>query len=752
MLFFIFLILLGLGTFIFIRYQKHRKANKLYLEAKALEQKDTKNPYDLTKIKQALALYKQCKKLVNKPEYSKAVKQCQREIDDRYRFQYLLADGRKKVDKSYFKEALIEFVKAQKLFYTSELKAEISKCQDNIKQEESYEIDLKQSARMASQGRFNEALDLLIPAVTMFVRQDGEDLLNKLRIVVRGKDLYQLGLIAEDRDEIENAIANYRQALELIPEYINCRLRLAILAVKDNPQQAISYLQAVEGEQATYIRGFAYAQIKDWQQANREWRSINKISVDIQRSILKKIIDRDRLSRICEIENLLTEGQLEIAKSVSLEFIKKFGSDAVVKFNLESHIQPILEKSNWNDGNWQKTVTRLEQTWLEKQNIKSLHNWAIATYCQAQINSNKLDSCIIAWSTALANLNSDPTLQNVPWLKSSSIDLEDVVDRLKQILENAIDAVKDSKIDEYLRLRDIYRREMVALSLVKQNGCGVKIKQLFVLPGCYQRCRNYLPITSLPTKIWGALYTDWGLAVAACYENDTARAIKIKPSRSPSDQSDRFAYCFVSYHEGCYYLQNLDWRKAIKPFEQAKSEIRAESNWRKEIDRLCEAQRQKIKDFNEHWEFSKFWYELLDSQSARNYFAEQSAIQVGLKIDDKKISLQQGLDELRAIRNNIDRNNTTTLNLIETAEIQLELEKIDRAMQQEFKRAIAIAKQSRHERVRFRVAEVCIDILLKGAEEGSLNFDGMYQLAQWASELCPQEPAFMPIYNKLGIY
>lgn len=754
MLFFIFLILLGLGTFIFIQYQKHRKANQLYLEAKALERKDTNSPYDLTKIKQALALYKQCTKLVNKPEYVKAVKQCQKKIDDRYRFQNLLTNGRKKASKSYFKEALIEFVKAQKLFNTSELKAEISKCRDNIKQQESYEKDLKQSAKIARQGKFKEALDLLRPIVNKFPRQDGKQLLAKLEKVRQAKGLYNLGLFAEEKNNLEEARTKYEKALDLLPEFTECKIRLSILTVKQKPRQAISYLHALEGEQAAYIRGFAYAQLGNWQQADRKWQSITNSNIEIQRHTLKDLVERDRLNSIWEIEKLVDNEQLEIAKTVTLEFIKKFDNEATIKHNLENHIQPVLERQVWYTENWQKIATKTEQTWLEKQDIESLHNWAIATYYQAQTNPSKLTDFIVAWSTALANLDSNPTLKNVPWLGSNTVDTKDVSAKLKQILEDAIDAIKDSNVNQYLKLRDLYRREMVALSLVKQNNYGMRIKQqLFILPGCYRRFSNSLPKVSFPAKIWGALYTDRGLAFAACYEGDIARAIKLKPSKNPVSKAESFADCFVSYHEGCYYLQNLEWQKAVKPLQQAKPEIKAKSDWCKKIDELCGAQRQKINNFNEHLQLSKFWYELLDSKSARSYFAEQSAIQVGFKIDDKKIGLQQGLDELRKIRNNIDRNNATTLDLIEKVEFSLAAEKIDRLLQQnQYEEAIRVAKGSQNEAIRYRLAEIFIDVLLRGTENRSLNFEGMYQLAKWAYQLCPYEPAFTPIYRELGIY
>lgn len=219
----------------------------------------------------------------------------------------------------------------------------------------------------------------------------------------------------------------------------------------------------------------------------------------------------------------------------------------------------------------------------------------------------------------------------------------------------------------------------------------------------------------------------------------------------PLELVDNFADCFVSYHEGCYYLQNLEWRKAIKPLQQVKSEIKDKSDWCKEIDRLCEAQRQKIGDFDEHLQFSKYWYELLDSKPSRSYFVEYQAIQVGTRLDDKEISFQQGLDKLKKLQK-IDPNNSLTLELIKKLEFNLELEKIDRLIKQnQFEAAVRVAKGSSNEKIRFIVAEICLKILLESLENNNLPFEMMNQLGNWAYELCPQEPAFKPLYSQLRV-
>jgi hypothetical protein len=220
------------------------------------------------------------------------------------------------------------------------------------------------------------------------------------------------------------------------------------------------------------------------------------------------------------------------------------------------------------------------------------------------------------------------------------------------------------------------------------------------------------------------------------------------------DAPERFAYSFVSYHEGCHYLQNLEWRKAIKPLQQAKSEIKIKikSDWCKEINQLCEAQRQKIGDPDEHRQFSQFWYELTPSQPASSYFAECKAREVAKKLSNETISSQQGLNELREIQN-IDRSNPIILELIKKVETVQESETINRLLQQgKFEEAVRAAKRSSNEDIHFRVAELCLEVIIKQIQSGDLSreaIQALNEIAQWAYELCPREPAFQPVFRQL---
>ncbi|MCC0177080.1 hypothetical protein I4641_08830 [Waterburya agarophytonicola K14] len=750
---------MGLVFFLGIYYRKSYKVDRLYHQGKELEKQGKIDFEDLNALKQALAIYRQCSKLVNNSKYLKAASQCQQKIDNRYRFRQLLVLADRYSQDGFFTKALIELIEAQQLWQTQALTAEILKCKSGIKQQKQYEHVLTQAHQKAIEGEFQGAIDLLKPAIDRFSRRDGEQLLIKLNQVIQSKNLYQLGLIAEAQGESKNAIAFYQQALELIPEFIDCQLRLAIIALQNNPQQAINWLEKIEDERAAYIRGFAYTKLANWQQANQEWRSIALPQIEAQRYLLKELVARDRLMAIYEIEQLVDRKELEVARTISYKFIDRYGVDLIISHNLENYIEPTLESQMWHSKDWQKITAQLEQIWLKQQDIKSLHNWAIATYYQAQIHPDKLIDLIVAWTTAIANLKLDPTLIDVPWMGNNNLDLRETYLNLRQILNNAINLIRDRDIEEYLNLRDIYLTDITALFLGKQNQLDSTVNQpLFILPSCYRSYKKHFAQLKLSNNIWGALYTDWGIAVAACYEGDIARAIQIKPHKNPSSALDRFGECFVLYHEGCHYLHNQYWRKAIEPLQKIKAAINSDFQWCHEIDRLCKIQREYIRDFNEHLEFSEFCYLLINSQAAKSYYIEYQAMKIGLEIDNRDISFQQGLNKLKKLQN-ADSTNTVASNIIKTLEVNLELEKINHLWQQsEYEIAVSIAKKSHHEKVKFAVAEICLEVVLHILQNENLTYEtiqSIQKIVQWAYELCPHEPSLQPVYNHLqqiGIY
>ena len=291
------------------------------------------------------------------------------------------------------------------------------------------------------------------------------------------------------------------------------------------------------------------------------------------------------------------------------------------------------------------------------------------------------------------------------------------------------------------------------LTLARQNNCGIETQsKLLILPNHYQKFQQYFPPTRLPTKLWGALYTDWGAAVAACHVGDIARAIKIKPQKIATSEVDCFARALVFYYEGCHYLQNLNWRMAMESLQEAKSEIIIQPEWCLEIDRLSEIQRQQIEGFSEHLEFSKLWYLLIGTQAAKTYYVEYQSMQIGLNVDNQKIDFQQALTKLRELQN-IDFNNSVNSNIIETLEVNLELEQINFLWQQSnYEAAVQLALRSQHEKVHFAVAEVCLEIVLEILQSGDLTSESIQSLpkiTQWAYELCPTEPQFQAVYSQL---
>lgn len=728
------------------------QAVQLFERAKRAQLSDQGDPTRTEALTEAVNLYQTANDLLCDPQITATLQRCQKELHRRQQFNKLLNRAEQQAQQRYFKEACTLYQKAKQLYASQQVEASIANCQLQIQQEELYTTKLQQIYRLAQSGQFDVALEVLMTAMQAFPRIDGQILIDDLNRVLKGKQHFNAGLLAEQRQDWQTAEASYRQAKQVLPEFSASSLRLGIVAVKTQRfADAVQELENVRGDQALYTRGFAYVKQNAFQQAQQEWQSLTAYpQAQAQSRILAQLEHRERLQMMHSIEQDVDRGELKSAKATSQWFLSKFGSDAIVQSNLENHIQASLNTNQWKTYDWQQIYTIAEQMWCEQFNRISLHNWFVAAFYYAQANPSKLSDLIVAGSMALANLNADPALKDIPWQGSHSVNISELKSTVTELIGTLIDAVREENMQEYLRLRDIYRVEVLALTQISSTSC-VRFYDLYFTPGCYNRYQHRLPGLNYPSGSLGALYTRWGVAVAACLDGDSVRAQTIKPDRSPSTPVEIFADHLISYYQGCHHLQNQQWQLAVEPLKRAKPTIQREKAWQEEIDRLCVGQRQQISEVHQHLEFAQFWYNLLASSTSASYLAEYQAGQIRQQLADEKISLSKGLEKARALVS-IDKNNPVVAALINDIEFLQDREEIRRLIQQNrIDEAVRCAKRSRHERVRADLMEFFLEILVKGFQTDRISGEEVRLIGRWAYELDPHSPDLQVLYRHLGI-
>lgn len=734
------------------RLYKIVEAKKIIAKAKKMELQDQGNPFEIDYLAEAFNLYEKYNEILYSRKIIEKTKRIEAEIAAREKYNKLYQKGEEKYKEMYFKSALVFFENAHKLYTSNQSQHIINECLEKSQQEEKYNINLAKAKLIAQEGQIEEAIATLQKTLSEFPRQDGKKLFVKLKTFMEGEKHYSSGLIAEEGGYLEEANKHYKQSLKLIPHLIPAKIRLVIIAIKQRKfAQALQELNNIEGEEATYLRGFIYATQQNWQQAQIEWQNIDHPEVKKQIDKIKILVQRETLLAQKNIEIFLEKKDLEQAHIYTLIFLEKYGFQPTIERNLENHIKPALKSKLWQTKDYQLIAQLAEQNWREAQDITSLHNWAVACYYNQDENIDNLQALISAWATALANLKSDPAFADLPWLQNAPINLSEIEERLTYLLEEIIEKLKESNLSTYLQLRDRYRQEFALVKLLKkEQNLGIIIKDLIITPECYSKYCQPLPNIQLPANIWGSLYTNWGKAVAACLESDINRAREIKPKQAKTP-AEIFGYRFVSYHEGFYYLQQHNWRQGMKCLEQAKEEIASSSDWQQQLDKLCLAQRLKIEDLDEHLAFAQSWYSLTSSQPAKSYLAEYKAKKIIQKLIAEKISTQKALLELKAIKT-IDPDNEIVLKTIADIELAELGEKIHQTMSQgHFAEAVKQAEDSGNEELRYMVAEILINILIQGIDKGNLPHTEISQLAAWAYSLCPDEPTFRPIYVFLGL-
>ncbi|MEH2112601.1 hypothetical protein [Nostoc sp.] len=403
------------------RYQV-AEVDKLTANAKTLLKQDTGDPLETQILANAIAIYPRCTKILHDDRISRVIKQYQKELQRRQQFLNLVTQAQSQAENRFYKNAIAVYREAQKLYSTESLEKAIAASVAQVQQEEIYDAALTKVQQAESEGKLQGAIGLLKNALTNFSRSDGLELLQKLQQTLKGKEQFRQGLAAEKAGDFKTATSLYTNAKSLLPNTY-CQIRLALVAIKTQAwATALTHLEAIPGEQAAYLRGFAYAQQEDLQIAYKEWLGLTTPNIAKQLEIIKNLSQRQRLLKLQNIEQLVKAENWDNAKTESTQFIQKFGSDPLVEKNLNEHIQPRLEVQVWQEKNWIIIADRSEKIWISNPNITTLHNWATANYYLAQTDPIKLFSLIISFSTALANITEDPSLQDVPWLENKPVE------------------------------------------------------------------------------------------------------------------------------------------------------------------------------------------------------------------------------------------------------------------------------------------------------------------------------------------
>lgn len=740
-----------------------KQSEKLTTDADTILNQDKNNPFDTNLLAQALTIYQQSRNFNYTEIVLSKISKIQAEIEKRNNFQLLVKQGQEAGKQMFYKQSLEKFTEAKKLFNYSTLVKPIQSCESRINYEEKYEQYLIQANKLAQGGEFQKAIKLIKPIVSKFPRYDGREFLEKLQNVVNSKICFHAGLLAEKNHDLETAKSKYQEVLTILPNLEKCWTRLNILEIKNqNYQRVLSNLTNINNSTSAYLRGYIYAQQGDFTTADQEWRKFPSEVIEKQRKLLLDLVKRQKMVIMKTIENLVTTGELLEAKKVSLEFLQQYDESIIVN-NLNNHIEPAMIVEKWQQKDWEKLARECEQEWKDKKDIVSLHNWAISTYYYSQIDPSKLRELITAWSISLTNIYNNPVWKNIIWLDYHKINFTEIVTKIKQILENRIEDIKEIDLSEYLHLRDLYRREnaywkLINLAEKPSKKSSLMINNLLVSPAgakyfSNNYLQNYLKSVIYNEQLCQSLYTDWGLAIAACLQGDMERAIKIKPNNQPYLEIEKYAHSWLCYHEGCYLLKNNDsWQQAGEILKQARNLIVFNNEWIESLDNIFTKKRNQIENLSEHLQFAKLWVDLLNSQNAKSHLAEMKAEEVREEIVAEKISLRQALIKFQEIKQ-IDANNPVVLNLIEKTESIIEKEDVFNMIKNNnFDGAVQAAKRSRYSEVRLMVTDLCIDILLNGIKGNSLYHDDVIKLCNWAYQLSPDDPRVREIRYHLGIH
>ncbi|GEA26502.1 photosystem I assembly protein Ycf3 [Microcystis aeruginosa NIES-4325] len=735
--------------FVFYRgIEQIKKSRELAYQGRKLQADDTGNPFEIGKLSEALKFYQEANKLINNPKLRSVEKNIEKELERRKEFLDFFKQGKELGNRGYFKKALEVLERAQALYSHHRIGLEIQKCKLEVEKENICQVRLKKAQELARQGELKQSRELINQTLADFQRLDVKNLLTKVEQITIAFNYFEQGVAGEKNGDLNKAIDNYRKALLITPELIDINRRLGITNIKaGNYREGIEQLEGIEDTESIYFRGYGYARLQEWRKARREWKKIDRPEIQEQIDLLTRYSQREKLTLQKEIQELIQEENLELARSKSEVFLQKFGDDPQVIYNLYSHILPRIDQQLWRSKDREKIVINAEREWEKKRNLESLHNLAIALYYRSVENPATLEKLIPVWLSATANLNLNTSIRNIVWKVIDDVDIRDLEAQLTRILEALIDRTKED-LNYYLQLRDLYRRDTVALGLLRDNPKqGIHINGLTILPGLY-RTHPDRNTVKLPDQFWATLYTRWGESVAACLQGDRVRGVALKPLTCQSTL-EQIANTFVSFYQGCHYLQQKQWQKAENPLKEAKTALKNHPEWIEEIDRLYLELQEEIEGFENLLRMNRNWYELVQTPNSKMYYVRDQALEIVGRLDEQKIDESKALSELEKLKQ-IDYNHATLNELIEEIIFRKDAREVRRLMDRnQFYEAIEKAKRSRSQKLRHITAQLCLTLLLENSQKFPPEL--LIELVRFAYELCPEDPEFREVYQLFNL-
>ena len=764
-----------------------QNAQRLIQEGNNLLTLVSNDPKEYENLEKALHCLQRAKNLLFDPKVNEQVKSYSSELQQRKHWLELFEDAQANSLAKYFIRALPIYEEAQKFYNTDELTKLIAVCKSGVIAEKQYCQELKNAKSFCQQADFPKAFKAARMAITSFPREDGQKFLRSLERILESKTIFQKGLQHEQSRELDLALDCYTRAYKLMPDFLECRFRQVIIACKQEDwEQAVNFLDGLNGDRASYLRGFIFAKNQNYDENVREWQGLRSSELDTQRAKLNIIKQKAYLLNLQAIEKFVDRGDIEKAAEVSHKALERHPQAEVIRKNLDTHILPRLDSEAWKQTeiNWNALLEKTRSIWLERPNIQSLHNWAIAAYyCAMNTEYPKLALIMefnASWGTAIANLPDDPSLSNLPWLGNAKPDRIQLKQKLEELWDRVLDRVKEHDLNTYMQVRDWQRLDRYTFNILTSSTKPIiKLGSTWILPSTIDFLQQFEKLndnltksildiqhqstflrsiiariaktqksildiqhqyTILPTSSQLSLfYSPLGIAIAACLDGDVERGLQLKNYNSGylnHKEHLNNAHAMLSYFESCHLLKKNQWQNALQLAKQLKQSIQKNSEWLSEIDRLCEL---IVRELNEKDQitFAKLWLETTSSKASRNYYTECKTEEIRMQIGKERITPQQGLSKLRELTD-IDTSNPVYRDLINRIEVILANEEVHQYLKRgETENAVNRAMRSGNREVKQTLAEVLFSFLQEADRTGRISYGERMQVVGWITNLVP---------------
>jgi hypothetical protein len=503
-----------------------------------------------------------------------------------------------------------------------------------------FQASLLEAVTALDAGRARHALALLGPCLDDFPTREVGQLVVSAVILERQQRLMLEALLAERSGDLELASSSLEDRVLSLEQ---ARILLARVRWRQNDLEAArKALGEVSTDLGKYWQGFLAQACGDLPGAIEAWEGLTVPGVAEQLQIVKGRHERDRLRAKAAIQDAFQRDHVGEAASRSRQFLRRFGVDELVQWNLTKHLVPRQARDVHLGTSLESRVEASRRAIRETLDARHLRAWFAAEMDLFRHGGADPRGLLASWHMILANWSRLATPEFAP------------VDH-DEALKREFSAGLDRLASAVPRHEDHHRLDRLAREL-SGDGAGFHLSGFLITPGAA------LEVLSLDGAQWigppgheedltlQALYGAWAFTALEL----AARNLDMARVHLPDEVDTAIAHEVFIFTDLRVREILRDWKDSgfdlvVDELLELGPEVRELARWRDTLEECFQEEYAARNDLDDEEQTVDVWTHLLGTLKARLAAANVRTRRIASDLSDEEITRDEAITRLEAL-------------------------------------------------------------------------------------------------------